>query len=107
MRTVTRKRSDWPRGADWAFFSFGESPDPLPLAVCQDEFGFSCKKVAVQADFDQRSQRFEIIMSGTYTDQGFWKYMSEHDPDEVDEKDRKKIDDHQLEYFEIGTCSFF
>src|SRR5271166_6473294 len=79
------KWSDWPRGADWAFFSFGD-PDPFPLAVCQEEFGFSCKEVAVQANFDRRSQRFEIIKSGTYTDQGFWKYMSEHDPDGVDEK---------------------
>ena len=61
----------------------------------------------MQANFDRRSQRFEIIKSGTYTDQGFWKYMSEHDPAKVDEKVRKKINDPQLEYFEIGTCSPF
>jgi hypothetical protein len=94
--------------ANWAFFPYGEA-DPMPIASCVEENPsvalselFNCQPIAGTAKFDKDTRRFEMIVSGSYIDQGFWEQRRREDPTRKKPVDPSKPDDL---FIEIGNCS--
>jgi hypothetical protein len=93
--------------ANWAFFRYGVEK-PMPLASCIEDANsvmaemFYCRPIAIDAQFDKDTRRFEIIYHGGYVDQGFWEQRRRENPTAKLASDPGKPDDLLIE---IGNCS--
>jgi len=68
------------KAASWGFFIFGTTD--IPIATCvEDGPAMTCRPTAnISAQIDvEKSLRFEVVQSGGWNDQGYWKKVWEQD----------------------------
>lgn len=100
-------RAETPK-ATWGLFEVGGNDPNLALAACTKyEFGFSCSPRVGSLTFEEGSLRFEIVHSGSYPGQGYWKRLQRDDPATYALQRRDPASHPDDDFFEIGTCAPF
>ena len=86
----------------------------MPQLTCyeDDTLGiFNCQQIVMDGSFDKDSLRFELVLKGGFTQQGYWEKLRERDPERYKELLSRKqgLDaDHPDDLVvEIGKCSPF